>query len=91
MKKDSEISAEWIGECEKCRWLAKRGVEVWRGGDEVVDGMGFSEEVGEVMGTGAPDHDEVAHSDTISEPMVAHCDGFGTTKFAGLLGYFAGD
>ena len=53
--------------------------------------MGFSEEVGEVMGTGAPDHDEVAHSDTISEPMVAHCDGFGTTKFAGLLGYFAGD
>ena len=57
----------------------------------MVDRMGLGQEVGEVVGTGTPYHSEVAHGNTITEPMVAHGDGLGSLKAACVVGDLAGD
>ena len=72
-------------------FLAAGRVEVWLGGHVMVDRMGLGQEVGEVVGTGTPYHSEVAHGNTIAEPMVAHGDGFGSLEAAGVVGDLAGD
>ena len=53
--------------------------------------MGFGEEISQVVSTRLPLEVEMAHSNTITDPMIAEGNGFGSTLFAGAKGKFSAD
>ena len=52
--------------------------------------MRFGREVGEIMFTRGPFQFEVFLGNSVLDPVISHCDGFGTANFGCLIGNGAG-
>ena len=52
----------------------------------MVDGVGFGWEIGQIGSTGRPFEDEVAHFNTVLNPVIPHVDGLASLDLGGTIG-----
>ena len=57
----------------------------------MMDGVRLGQEIGEVVWTWSPYHDEVTHGYAVAKPVVAHSDCLGALELAGVVGDLASD